>query len=185
MLARMEKGVRSTIWLPLTAAALLSALAGFVGWTLGTAVGDDAASSVETSPTILTQFRLPSLDGREVGPPDFTGEVVLVDFWATWCNPCRLQARILESLFEEYRDQGVHFLAVSLGEEKEKVQTFAEEHPFPYPVLYDSRDQIAVEGNVVALPTVMVVDRKGEVSYLRSGLSDANTLREALDSATL
>ena len=89
---------RSSILLPLTAAVLFSALAGYVGWSLGTAEGSDPAPTESASPAILTEFRLPSLDGRQIGPADFGGQVLVVDFWATWCSPCRVQARILDSL---------------------------------------------------------------------------------------
>jgi peroxiredoxin len=65
------------------------------------------------------------------------------------------------------------------------VRTFAEENPFPYPVLYDTEDAIATQAEIYALPTVMVVDRSGNLSYLQSGLSDVPTLREALESAAL
>lgn len=174
---------RFSILLPLTAAVLFSALAGYVGWSLGTAEGSDPEPTESASPKILTEFRLPSLDGRQIGPADFEGQVLVVDFWATWCSPCRIQARILEALHEEYRDDGVSFLAVSLGEDEETVREFAEKNPFPYPVLYDEQDLVATGASVYALPTVMVVDRGGEVSYLNSGLSGAKVLREALDSA--
>ena len=75
------------------------------------------------------------------------------------------------------------FLAVSLGEDEETVRKFAGNNPFPYPVLYDEQDLVATGAEVYALPTVMVIDRKGEVSYLRAGLSDAKILRAALDGA--
>ncbi len=179
-----------SVCLPLVAGVLLSGLAGYVGWTLGASDGSsqgEAAptSSEEQSPAILTEFRLPSLSGEEIGPADFRGEVIVVDFWATWCSPCRVQARILDSIRGDYEDQGVQFLAISLGEEEETVRKFADANPFPYPVLYDTPDRIASEASIYALPTVMIIDREGEVSYLQAGLSDAKTLREELNRVTL
>lgn len=177
---------RSSILLPLVAATLLSGLAAYVGWSLGSATGaPEAEPESGAAATILTDFRLPSLDGGEIGPADYAGEVVVVDFWATWCSPCRIQARILESLYEEFEGRDVNFLAVSLGEEEEKVRSFSEATPFAYPVLYDTADMIATEAEIYALPTVMIVDRSGRVSYMKAGLSDEPTLREALESAVL
>ncbi len=177
-------GNKSSIWLPLTAGVLLAVLAGYVGWSLGAA--EQQIEAVDNgSPAILTDFRLPSLDGGEIGPADFAGDVLLVDFWATWCSPCKVQKRIIEGLRDEYEPMGVHFLAISLGEEEETVRTYVEKNPFPYPVLYDKLDTIATGAEIYALPTVMIVDRQGSVSYLEAGLSDGPKLRQALDSAAL
>lgn len=173
---------RSSLLLPLVAGVILSGIAGYVGWTLGRDLGAEAASQQET-PAILSEFRLPSIDGHELGPDDFPGQVVLVDFWATWCSPCKVQARILQSLWQEYRGRGVQFLAVSLGEERDTVEEYVESNPYPYPVLYDTADRIATQAEIYALPTVMVLDPERRVAYLQPGLSDANTLREAVDGA--
>ncbi len=178
-----QSSPHSSILLPLAAAVLFSVLAGYVGWTIGASEGSEPDLADPTSPAILTEFRLPSLDGRQIGPADFEGRVLVVDFWATWCSPCRVQARILDSLHDEYSADEVGFLAVSLGEDEETVRKFVDKNPFPYPVLYDEQDLVATGASVYALPTVMVVDRRGQVSYLRSGLSGAKALREALDGA--
>src|SRR5258708_7434499 len=65
-------------------------------------------------PAVKTNFRLPTVDGRALGPRDFGGQVVVVDFWATWCMPCRLQAEILEPVYRDFKRPAVHFLAPNL-----------------------------------------------------------------------
>ena len=128
-------------------------------------------------------FSLPSVDGPRLGPADYSGRTLLVEFWATWCTPCRAQAQILESLHEELGAEGeVGFLAVSLGEEEETVREFVRKSPFPYPVLMDTQDSLSPLLGIYALPTVMIVDRAGQIAYLRMGLSTAEDLREALAS---
>lgn len=127
----------------------------------------------------------------EVTDDNFVSEIEqgsglqMIDFWATWCGPCRVQARILEPLWTEMRGQGVQFLAVSLGETRETVEKYVAEHPYSYPVLYDTEDRIATEAEIYALPTVMVIDRSGEVAYLRPGLSDSAAIRQAVERARL
>jgi peroxiredoxin len=78
---------------------------------------------------------------------------------------------------------GVQFLAVSLGESKDVVAKYVAEHPYSYPVLYDTEDRIATEAEIYALPTVMVIDRAGKVAYLQPGLSDSAAIRQAVERA--
>lgn len=125
-------------------------------------------------------FRLASLDGGEISPGDYAGEVVLIDFWATWCGPCHAQAEILKQLWTDLEGKGVHFLAVSLGESEETVRRFVEDNPYPYPVLIDPADQLSIDLGIYVLPTLMVIDREGRVVFREPGVSDGETLRRVL-----
>lgn len=125
-------------------------------------------------------FDLPDLHGGRIRLADYSGRVVLVDFWATWCGPCRLQAQILDELYKEIQGPSVEFLAISLGEPDDIVREFVEKSPFPYPVAIDTEEVLGVSLQVYALPTVMVIDMQGRITYLRPGLSDAETLRQVL-----
>lgn len=128
-------------------------------------------------------FRLATLDGGELGPQDLAGKVVLLEFWATWCIPCHAQADILEPLYREYRERGVEFLAVDLGEDEETVRRFVAANPFPYPVLLDPEDELSWELGIHALPTLMVIDRAGAVSFVHTGVVDEDELRRVLGKA--
>jgi thiol-disulfide isomerase/thioredoxin len=151
----------------------------------GGSAGDVGAGAPQPS----TDFRLATLDGtRQVGPRDFGGRVVLVDFWATWCVPCHAQARILESLFAEVGGQGenasaAQFLAVDVGEDEATVQQFVAENPFSYPVLVDPQDTLSYQLGIIGLPTLMVVDRQGRVVYFDAGVIDGDSLRRILADA--
>ena len=128
-------------------------------------------------------FRLKSVDGRKLGPKDFAGQVVVVDFWATWCVPCHVQARILEPLHRDFKGKGVQFLAANVGEDESTVRSFLKDKPFPYPVLLDPQDKISGQLGVVALPTLMVIDKKGKVAFFHTGVADGATLRKILTKA--
>jgi thiol-disulfide isomerase/thioredoxin len=138
---------------------------------------------VGCAPRNPADFRLPTLDGRRLGPPDLRGQVVVVDFWASWCAPCHLQTAILERLREQYASHGVAFLAVNSGEDEETVRRFVADRPFGFPVLLDPAEKLSTRVAVLALPSLMIVDRDGEVSYFRAGIVPEKRLRELLHQA--
>ena len=128
-------------------------------------------------------FRLSSLAGGRLGPADFRGQVVLFEFWATWCRPCHVQADILKSIYQEFRALDVAFVAVSLGENESTVRAFTDQRPFPYPVLIDPDDDLSHRLGIYVLPTILVLDAEGRIAYLQEGVSSARRLREVLGEA--
>lgn len=144
---------------------------------------DGARAGDAPAPGPKSDFQLKTLDGRKLGPKDFRGQVVVVDFWATWCGPCHLQARILEPVYRDFKGRGVQFLAANVGEEPEQVKRFLQNKPFPYPVLLDPSDAISADLGIVALPTLMVVDKKGKVVYFQPNVIDGDTLRQLIKKA--
>jgi thiol-disulfide isomerase/thioredoxin len=128
-------------------------------------------------------FRLKTTDGRALGPGDFPGKVVLVDFWATWCGPCHFQAEILEGLQDEYKGKPLQILGANVGEPEETVRRFLKAKTFPYPVLMDPEDKISGTLGINALPTLMVVDKRGKVTFFSAGITDGDSLRRILRQA--
>lgn len=126
-------------------------------------------------------FRLASVAGGELGSGDFQGRVVLLDFWATWCGPCHVQAEILAPLYEEYRDRGFSIFSIDLGEEEDTVRAFVQKNPLPYPVLMDPDGEVSDRFGVLALPTVIVVDRQGKIAFSRGGITGADILRSVIE----
>jgi len=157
----------------LMAAVLASLLLSCGGATAGNA----------PAPGHKADFQLKTVDGRNLGPKDFPGQVVVVDFWATWCGPCHLQAQILEPIYRDFKGRGVQFLAANVGEEPDTVKGFLKSKPFPYPVLLDPSETVASTLGVLALPTLMVVDKKGKVAYFEAGIADGDTLRAIIKKA--
>ncbi len=173
------RGLAIARWLLLVAVSCGSLAAGLSWLSKSAATASPVAEALYPAP----DFRLASLDGGEIGPADYAGEVVVVELWATWCGPCRLQAKFLEQLHRELDGKGVRFLAVSSGEDEATVREYVERTPFPYPVLLDPQDTLGQRYQVIGLPTVMIIDRRGVVSFLETGLSDVARLRHALKTA--
>jgi cytochrome c biogenesis protein CcmG/thiol:disulfide interchange protein DsbE len=129
------------------------------------------------------EFELDTLDGRKLGPAEFRGRVVLVDFWATWCLPCKAQAKLLEAAYPRYSRDDVQFLAVNVSERKDVVKKYVGEHPFPYPVLLDPDGTTSDQFNLVALPSLMIINPTGKVTYFRAGLIGRKDLEDLLRDA--
>ena len=146
-------------------------------------LADGGAGSAATEEPMAPQFTLLSLAGEQVSVADLAGEVVVVDFWATWCGPCHYQADILRALHEEFGDRGVRFLAISLGEDEETVRTFVDKSPFPYPVLIDPDDLLSIELGVYVLPTVMILDQDQRITFSNMGVSTGTQVSGAIQRA--
>ena len=128
-------------------------------------------------------FRLATLEGRDLGPQDYLGQVVVIDLWASWCGPCRMQAQFLETLHREYDGKGVQFLAINSGEDAATVEAYVQRTPFPYPVLMDPGESVMRRYQATGLPTMMIVDITGQISYLKVGVTDVATLRREVEKA--
>jgi thiol-disulfide isomerase/thioredoxin len=149
---------------------------------LGCGDGQSESVAPPSGPAPRTDFRLETLEGRPTSPRDYRGQVVVVDFWATWCGPCHIQTKILEPIHEDFKGKGVQFFAANVGEDTETVRNFLKDRPIPYPVLMDP-DDVAGELGVMALPTLLIIDKKGKVAFFEPGLADGPTIREALRQA--
>lgn len=163
-------------------AAFVSSLLLFGCRDGATAGAATTAMGSAPAPGTPVSFQLQTLEGRPIGPKDWKGQIVVVDFWATWCGPCGIQARILEDLYKDYRGKGVQFIGANVGEETEIVRQYLKRTPASYPVVVDPHD-VADQLGITALPTLMVIDKKGKLSFFEAGLTDGDTLRRILRQA--
>jgi thiol-disulfide isomerase/thioredoxin len=126
-------------------------------------------------------FALPDLDGREVALADHAGRIVVVDFWATWCEPCKQQIPVLNQFHRRHPDVAVLGVAVDAGG-REAVAPFAEEHGIAYPVLLGS-ESLARDYGVPGFPALAVVDARGLLDSLHLGVITPEELEEAVAKA--
>src|SRR6266487_3688850 len=106
---------------------------------------------------------LKNLEGHEVKLSDFRGKVVLVNFWATWCKPCKEEMPAMQASYDKLRDEGFVVLAVNELEDTEKVAEHIRVHRHTFPVVMDHSNRVANRYGVVGLPASFLIDRQGIV----------------------
>jgi thiol-disulfide isomerase/thioredoxin len=117
----------------------------------------------EPSFSFAPDFTLRTLDGREITLSELRGEVVLLDFWATWCGPCRESIPHLIRLYKTYQKKGFEVIGINMDKrELETVRQFAMSMDIPYPVVI-SLEKVERDYGVTSLPSVILIDKKGRI----------------------
>jgi outer membrane lipoprotein-sorting protein/thiol-disulfide isomerase/thioredoxin len=125
-------------------------------------------------------FTLSSLDGKEYSLQALRGKVVLLDFWATWCVPCRKDMPSLEKIYSEFRDRGLVLLGMNVGEDAQTVGKFLAANKLSYPIVLAGENQMLEGYSVTAFPTVVLIDRDGTIFLYHVGSGSEADLRDAL-----
>ena len=108
-------------------------------------------------------FTLPLLNGETVSLSDYKGKVVILNFWATWCPPCRAEMPSMETLYQRFKAQGLEILAVDIGEDNATVQRFINNNRYTFPVLMDTNKRVSTLYGIEAIPTSYIIDREGKI----------------------
>jgi len=114
-------------------------------------------------------FSVPSPDGKQVKLADYRGKVVFLNFWATWCPPCREEMPAMERLYQLYRDKGLAVVAVSVDADAVAVPPFLKKNSLTFPIGYDPKMALADRYGVRALPSSFLIDKKGTLAALAIG----------------
>lgn len=131
-------------------------------------------------PRPMSEFNLFDTDGKTWDAEAINGKLVMVDFWATWCGPCKAMFPIFDKLYEKYADKGYVLLSVSVDEKKDAFDKFLKSHKFPNPVLFDTTG-IYGKWGVRSIPATFLI-KGGKVIAQWTGKQTLKTLADAVES---
>ena len=175
--AKEKKTLRKQIleWLGILAigAVMLFFFAPESWWQFG-------VSPVEQRKAASGNFTLPKLEGGKWNFSEQLGKVVVVNYWATWCPPCRVETPGLVNFADEYRNRGVEVVGVSMDEQLEAIPPFVEKYKIKYPILLPGNDP-NLGSSGMALPTTFLYDKNGRLAKKYTGIVLESTLRSDVE----
>jgi thiol-disulfide isomerase/thioredoxin len=152
---------------------------GLVCLETSSALGQEASPARTAAP----DWQLTDLNGKPVKLSDFRGKVVLLDFWATWCAPCRIEIPHFVELQKQYGNKGLTVIGVSLDEQgPQVVKEFAKRFGVTYPIVIGNEKAVEAYGGIDAIPTTFVIDRQGRIVSRHMGYDDKAVFEKEIQS---
>jgi thiol-disulfide isomerase/thioredoxin len=115
------------------------------------------------------QFRLDSMAGKPVSLDQYKGQVVMINFWASWCGPCRTEMPILEKLHAKYKPMGFTMIGVNVEPDSTLAANWLKTTPVSFPILFDTKSEVSKLYSVAGMPSTVIIDRKGNWRWLHRG----------------
>lgn len=130
-----------------------------------------SASTVESSLTTkkAPDFTLPTIDGKTVTLSELRGQVVYVDFWATWCPPCRKSFPWMQKMHDRYAKTGLKIIAISLDGKRELIDDFLKSNPVSFTIAHDPKGESADAYKLIGMPSSYIIDRHGNIQQSHAG----------------
>jgi peroxiredoxin len=131
------------------------------------AAGSLASSGLAGQPA--PDFALKSSSGQNLRLSEYRGDVVMINFWATWCGPCRQEMPLLDELYSRYQRVGFNLLGVNIDDDSSRAMDMIDELGVSFPVLFDSSKEVSRLYRVDAMPVTIIVDREGNIRHVHQG----------------
>ncbi len=128
-------------------------------------------------------FTLVDLEGNQVSLSDFRGETVFLNFWATWCPPCRAEMPEIEAVYQEYKDKGVVVIGVDIQEAEREVLNFVQQGGYSWAFVLDTSGVVAANYNITAIPTSFFIDGEGIIRAVKIGAMTKRAMENKLAEA--
>lgn len=128
-----------------------------------------AAAEAVTLDAYAPDFTLKRLDGGNLRLQEYRGQVVLINFWASWCGPCRQEMPLLDRLHQRYEDAAFVVLGINVEGTEAPARSLIDKIPVTFPVLIDANQLVSAQYQLEAMPTTVLVDRDGIVRYVHRG----------------
>ncbi len=119
-------------------------------------------------------FTLKSMSGKNLKLSEQAGNVILLNFWASWCGPCRKEMPLLNELHKKYQPLGFTVLGLNVEQDTKLAKQFIDSRPVDFPILYDPANEVSSLYEVVAMPTTVLIDRNGNMRYLHRGYKEGD-----------
>ena len=115
------------------------------------------------------QFKLASMGGKDINLAQFKGQVVMINFWASWCGPCRQEMPILEKLHAKYKPMGFTMIGINVEPDSTLAAGWLKSTPVTFPILFDTRSEVSKLYQVAGMPSTAIIDRKGNLRWVHKG----------------
>jgi peroxiredoxin len=137
----------------------------------------DNACAVKDDPPVAPDFTLKDLNGSDISLSDYKGKVLVLNFWATWCPPCRAEIPDFIEVYDEYKNKGLEILGVSVDQiSPDQVRQFVERNKMNYPVAMATSQFFKDYPPPQAIPTTLVIDMDGKIQYKKVGMMSKQEL---------
>ncbi len=124
-------------------------------------------------------FTLPARDGGKLRLSELKGQVVMINFWATWCGPCRQEMPLLQQIQAKYEPLGFTLLGINVEPDSAEAQAWLAKVPVSFPILFDRQNQVAESFGVEGMPSSVFIDRSGNVRYVHRGYKPGDEAKYA------
>jgi peroxiredoxin len=124
-------------------------------------------------------FTLPARDGGQLRLSELKGQVVMINFWATWCGPCRQEMPLLQQIQAKYEPLGFTLLGINVEPDSAEAQAWLTKVPVSFPILFDRQNRVAESFGVEGMPSSVFIDRAGNVRYVHRGYKPGDEVRYA------